>query len=148
MFVQCLGSGDAFGSGGRLNTCFYIKTTGQEILLDCGASTLGALKKEGMSAHQIDMILITHLHGDHFGGLPFILCEITALKARKKRLTIVGPPGLREKTLMVLQSFYPGVEVDDRLVNFVTYEAKQTLRLGDVLVTPYQVIHSPESNPH
>lgn len=149
MFVKCLGSGDAFGSGGRLNTCFYIRTTSRQILLDCGASSLIALKKEGLSANDIDIILITHLHGDHFGGLPFILCEIKAIGRRRKMLTIVGPEGIREKTLMALTCLYPGIEMDDdQPVKFITYREGERLALDDISLIAYKVVHSPESNPH
>ena len=149
MFVKCLGSGDAFGSGGKFNTCFYIRTEGLQILLDCGATSMVAAKKQNLSPDDIDVILITHLHGDHFGGLPFFLCEIAAMKRRKKTLTIVGPHGIRERTLDALECMYPGVVInEDTPVHFRTYSAGVPLFLNDIQLTAYTVIHSPESNPH
>ena len=149
VFVKCLGSGDAFGSGGRFNTSFYIRTATKGILVDCGASTLIALKKEKLSMHDIDIILITHFHGDHFGGLPFVLCEIVALANRKKPLTIVGPEGIRENSLQSLACLYPGVELtDESNIRFMTYTAGNAMRVDDITLTSFKVIHSPETLPH
>lgn len=149
IFVKCLGSGDAFGSGGRFNTSFYIRTDGRGILVDCGASTLIALKKEQLSMDNIDVILITHFHGDHFGGLPFVLCEIVAMAKRKKPLTIVGPAGIEENSLQSLSCLYPGVELtDESNVRFITYLAGIPIALDDIIVTGFKVVHSPETNPH
>lgn len=71
VLVQFLGSGDAFGSGGRFQTCFYVKCERTRLLIDCGASSLIAMKRFGVDPGAVDLILVTHLHGDHFGGIPF-----------------------------------------------------------------------------
>jgi ribonuclease BN (tRNA processing enzyme) len=73
--IKFLGSGDAFGSGGRLQTCILIETAGAKFLLDCGASALISMKRFGISTADIDKILLTHLHGDHFGGIPFFILD-------------------------------------------------------------------------
>lgn len=149
IFVKCLGSGDAFGSGGRFNTSFYIRTESKGILMDCGASTLIALKKEMLSMQNIDIILITHFHGDHFGGLPFVLCEIAAMASRKKPLTIIGPEGIRENSLQSMACLYPGVELKDESdVRFMTYTAGIAISIDNITVTAFEVIHSPETRPH
>ena len=62
--VQFLGTGDAFGSGGRLQTCFYVDAGAVRFLLDCGTSSLIALKRRELSTSQVDVILLTHLHAD------------------------------------------------------------------------------------
>lgn len=149
MYIKCIGSGDAFGSGGRFNTSYYIRENSSGILLDCGGSTLIGLKRESLSADDVDVILISHLHGDHFGGLAFILCEILALRKRGKTLTIVGPEGTESRTLQSLECFYPGVEsTHDAPIRFVHYRTGETLQLGDLRLTAYRALHSPETNPH
>ncbi len=149
MYVKCLGSGDAFSSGGRLNAGFYVRSRSMGILIDCGASTLPALKKENLSAEDVDVILITHLHGDHFGGLPFMLCEIIALKNRAKPLTIIGPENIRQKTEQSLECFYSEMKITKEVpIHFITYVAGETLAFETLRVTPYKAVHSVETHPH
>ena len=75
MRLTIVGSGDAFGSGGRFNTCFFLETAKGTLLVDCGASALVALKAQGLDPNGVDGIVLSHLHGDHFGGLPFLLLD-------------------------------------------------------------------------
>ena len=75
MRLTIVGSGDAFGSGGRFNTCFFLETAKSVLLVDCGASTPVALKAHALDPNRIDGIVLSHLHGDHFGGLPFLFLD-------------------------------------------------------------------------
>ena len=95
--LQVLGCGDAFSSGGRLHTCFLLQngTGGGALpptLLDCGATSLAAMKGRGIEPATIRAILITHLHGDHFGGLPFLLADAHYRARRTEPLTLAGHP--------------------------------------------------------
>ena len=107
MRLTIVGSGDAFGSGGRFNTCFHLATAGKTVLIDCGASTHVALRAHNIDPNTIDAIVLTHLHGDHFGGIPFILIDAQYLAARKRPLIIAGPPGTRERVNAALEVFFP-----------------------------------------
>ncbi len=73
--LRFLGSGDAFGSGGRLQTCMHLSGTDGAVLIDCGASSLIAMKRDGMDPGEVDAVLLSHLHGDHFGGVPFLILD-------------------------------------------------------------------------
>ena len=73
--IQFIGSGDAFGSGGRFQTCIRLTHQTGSLLIDCGASSLVALKRAGVPPASIDAILLSHLHGDHFGGVPFFILD-------------------------------------------------------------------------
>jgi len=149
MFIQCLGSGDAFASGGKLNSSFYVRTASKKILLDCGASVLIALKKQGLTAAALDVIIISHLHGDHFGGLAFVLCEMIAMRNRTKPLTIIGPVETETRTIQVLESLFPGVRMQpDTPVAFITYTTGKPLDFEDIRVTAYRAVHSETTNPH
>jgi ribonuclease BN (tRNA processing enzyme) len=75
MLLQALGCGDAFGSGGRFHTCFHVSARVVSFLVDCGASALIAMRRFGVDPNTIRTVLISHLHGDHFGGLPFLLLD-------------------------------------------------------------------------
>jgi ribonuclease BN (tRNA processing enzyme) len=107
MRLTIAGSGDAFGSGGRLNTCFWLETAKGTLLVDCGASALPALKTRGLDPNRIDGIVLSHLHGDHFGGLPFLLLDAQFLARREKPLLIAGPPGTRARLDAALEVFFP-----------------------------------------
>ena len=93
MRLTIVGSGDAFGSGGRFNTCFLLETSKAKLLVDCGASSLVALKALGIDPNGIDGIVLSHLHGDHFGAIPFLLLDAQFLADRDRPLLIAGPPG-------------------------------------------------------
>jgi ribonuclease BN (tRNA processing enzyme) len=107
MNLTIIGSGDAFGSGGRSNTCFHFKTAKATLLVDCGASALPALKARGVDLNAIDGIILSHLHGDHFGGLPFFLLDAQFLARRETPLLIAGPPGTRERLNAAMEVFFP-----------------------------------------
>ena len=107
MKLTVIGSGDAFGSGGRFNTCFRIETSGRDLLLDCGASSLPALKAQGVDPNTIDGVMLSHLHGDHFGGLVFLIMDGHFLSRRERPLRIGGPPGTRARLDAALEIFFP-----------------------------------------
>lgn len=107
MRLTIVGSGDAFGSGGRFNTCFHVQSADTTVLIDCGASSLVALNARGLALDRIDAIIISHLHGDHFGGLPFLLIEAQHLSRRVRPLVIAGPPGTRARLDAALEVLFP-----------------------------------------
>src|SRR5437879_3062118 len=88
--VTFLGSGDAFGNGGRHQTCILLETGTRRVLLDCGATSMLAMKRQGVEALTLDAVLLTHLHGDHFGGLPFLILD-AQFRRRTQPLVIAGP---------------------------------------------------------
>jgi ribonuclease BN (tRNA processing enzyme) len=107
MRLTVIGCGDAFGSGGRFNTCFMTEAGGRTVLLDCGASSLVALKGRNIDLNAIDGVILSHLHGDHFGALPFFLLDAHLLSLRARPLTIAGPPGTRERLNAACEVFFP-----------------------------------------
>jgi ribonuclease BN (tRNA processing enzyme) len=101
-----LGSGDAFGSGGRFQTCILLEAAGSRSLIDCGASSLVSMKKLGIDPGSIDHVLVTHLHGDHFGGLPFLILD-AQFAGRERQLDVIGPPGIEERVRQAMEVFFP-----------------------------------------
>jgi ribonuclease BN (tRNA processing enzyme) len=74
--LRFLGTGDASASGGRHYTCFYVEIPAVKFLIDCGASALISMKKYNTPYTEIDAIFLTHFHGDHFTGIPFLMIDI------------------------------------------------------------------------
>ena len=109
MKITIVGSGDAFGTGGRAHTCFKIDSGGASVVVDFGASSIVSWKKLGLSFELIDAVAISHLHGDHFGGLPFLLLDCQFAERRTRPLLLMGPPGLRDRIYGALDVYYPGV---------------------------------------
>ncbi len=109
VLLSCVGTGDAFGSGGRLNSCFHLAAGGEQLLLDCGCSSLIGLQKCGIDPAGIDVVVISHLHGDHFGGIPFLLLEAKYVSQRSRPLVLIGPAGLQQQVEAALEALYPGV---------------------------------------
>lgn len=108
MKVTFVGCGDAFGSGGQFNTCFHIKTDATCFLIDCGASSMIAMKSQGINPNEIDKIFITHFHGDHFGGLPYFILDAQFFSRRTAPLAIAGPKGLENWYERVMETTFPG----------------------------------------
>jgi ribonuclease BN (tRNA processing enzyme) len=143
MRLTVVGSGDAFGSGGRFNTCFFIETTKGNLLVDCGATSLVALKAHGLDPNRIDGIVLSHLHGDHFGALPFLLLDAQFLARREKPLLIAGPPGTRARLDQALEVFFPRSTANKWRFSWSVMEI-EVGRPTDVLghaVTTAEVVH-------
>jgi len=108
MRLHFIGSGDAFGSGGRLNTCFHVTGETSNFLIDCGASSVIGLKRQGVDINAIRTLFITHFHADHFGGVPFFMLESQFFAKRTQPLTIAGPTGLTAWYERVMETGFPG----------------------------------------
>lgn len=108
MRLTILGSGDAFSSGGRLPSCYLLEHGDACLLLDCGPAILLALRARKLTSNAFSHVFISHLHGDHMGGLPFLLIDAIFPSARTAPLTLVGPPGLEARFRLACEIFYPG----------------------------------------
>jgi len=150
MSVQFLGSGDAFGSGGRFQTCIYVATPGLRFLIDCGASSLIAMKRYGVDPSLIDVILLTHLHGDHFGGLPFFMLDAQLIQKRTRPLLVAGPPGSRTRIHNAMEALFPGSsQVQQKFaLGFLELPERKTTAVGGLQVTAYPVVHASGATPY
>jgi ribonuclease BN (tRNA processing enzyme) len=147
--LQFLGSGDAFGSGGRFQSCLHLSGPGESILIDCGASSLIALKRAALDPSEIGCVLLTHLHGDHFGGLPFLILD-GQFTRRTLPLVVCGPPGVRGRVEAAMEVFFPGSSKVDRrfAVEFVELREREPTLVGPASVTPFVVKHASGAPPY
>src|ERR1039458_7668777 len=144
MRVRFVGSGEALGSGGRGQTCIHLAAEGQVLLVDCGATSRAALKAQGLAPDAVDAVAVTNLHGDHFGGLPFLILD-GQFSHRTAPLLVAGPPGTRARLAEATETPFPGshraqrgfpVEVTDLATDGTP------ARLGAATVRGWEVEHA------
>jgi ribonuclease BN (tRNA processing enzyme) len=148
MQLQFVGCGDAFGSGGRQNTCFHLTGHAVNVLIDCGATSLPALKRLGIMRDDIDLILITHFHGDHFAGLPFFLLD-AQFSRRTRPMVIAGPEGIETRLAQVMEALFEHSSKTKQKfdLSVVALAPEQRRTFGEVHVTPYPVVHGESGGP-
>ncbi|HXG18089.1 MAG TPA: MBL fold metallo-hydrolase [Methylomirabilota bacterium] len=143
MRITILGAGDAFCSGGRRHSSYLVESGDTTFLLDCGATTLLALKALNLRADTLDFVAISHLHGDHFGGLPFLFLEYLYERPRTRPLIIAGPPGLKDRVWALHRAMYR--ELSERPLcfplEFRELQPGQAQAVGGVEVFPFRVPH-------
>ena len=140
--VQFIGSGDAFGSGGRLQTCLLLRGAHAPLLIDCGASSLIGMKRLGIDPSTIAAIVLTHLHGDHFAGVPFLILD-GQFSRRSTPLMIAGPRGTQERIERAMEILFPGSTTVSRSfrVEYLELADGGTITVGPARVTAFQVEH-------
>jgi ribonuclease BN (tRNA processing enzyme) len=148
MQVRFVGCGDAFGSGGRYNTCFHVTGEKTNFLIDCGASSLPALKRLNIVLDEIDLVLITHFHGDHFAGLPFLLLD-AQFSRRARPLAIAGPAGIEMRLTQVMEALFENSSKTKQRfeLSVVALEPERPQTFDAVTVTPFPVIHGESGGP-
>jgi ribonuclease BN (tRNA processing enzyme) len=119
-------------------------------LIDCGATSLMALNAGGIDSNLIDGIVISHFHGDHYGGLPFLLLDANYIKQRSRRLTIMGPPGVADRVGDLLKVMYPKVALRELSfeLEFKEFSNSHKIEMGPLQVESFPVVHVPEAIPH
>lgn len=147
--LRFLGCGAAFAAGGRFQTSFYLEGGDEPLLIDCGATTLIALKRHGIDPASIGWVALSHLHGDHFGGLPWLILDGQFAK-RTKPLVIAGPAETERRFREMFEALYPGAPEADRPfeVSVVELPEREAREVGPAVVTTFGVIHTPRTQPH
>lgn len=143
MTVRVLGCGDAFGSGGRYHTCFLLEAPTGRVLVDAGASALIAMNRFRIDPSTIDAVVVSHLHGDHFAGLPFVLLDALFVRPRPRPLLVVGPRGVAARVRKTMELMFPSSwrGRNARCVRFAELADRRTKRVAGMNVTPFTVIH-------
>ena len=112
-------------------------------LLDCGATALVAMRRFAMDPGRIDTIFLSHLHGDHFAGVLFLLLEQHFVAQRNRPLLIAGPEGTEGRVLAALDVLFPGAAqlVWRFPLRFAELTPLRTARFGVFAITPHVVTH-------
>ncbi len=144
MELTFVGCGDAFGTGGRFNTCFYVQAEKTAFLIDCGATSMTAIRHHGIDPNSIDTILLTHLHGDHFAGIPFFILDAQLYSRREKPLTVAGPPGTKARLHDAMELLFPGsTEVERKFDTTVIEMPKlEAIEVAGLSVETFPVSHA------
>lgn len=109
-----LGTSDAFHSGGRMHSAYLIESQGATLAVDFGATALLGLKRAGVDPRRVAAVAVTHLHGDHVAGLPFLVLDGMYSSRRTERLEIVGPPGTAARLDALFSAAYDDLRDDPR----------------------------------
>ena len=153
MQVLILGSGDAFCSGGRHNTCLHLSALDgsgdPEMLVDCGATSLVALQRARIERNAIATILVSHFHGDHFGGVPFFVLDAQFACRRTEPLTIAGPAGIEARFHAAFEAAFPGYAAMQRGfdIGFVEVVPGAPMPLPGCMVTAFPMVHDERAGP-
>ncbi|MBR1517579.1 MAG: ribonuclease Z [Bacteroidales bacterium] len=94
-YVTVLGSGAAIPTLSRHCSSQLVNVHGFRILLDCGEGTQNQLRAYHQRLQSVSVVCITHLHGDHFFGLPGLLSTMH-MCGRDHEIVVIGPEGIRE----------------------------------------------------
>lgn len=150
MQLTVIGCGDAFGAGSRLQTSFCVRSSASTFLIDCGATSLIGMHRLGISPNDIDTVFVSHLHGDHFGGLPWLLIDAKYVSDRTRPLVVAGPKGIEARFVALAEALYPNATTAERRFGlvFVEYEENTPLECGGVTVTPFEVHHPSGAPPY
>src|SRR5262245_31134649 len=107
MRITFVGTGDAFNSAGRNHSAYLVESPGcPPLMIDFGATSLAGLRKLGREPSEIGAFVITHLHGDHVGGFPFLFIDSMYNVTRSTPLSILGPRFTQERLENALRVAY------------------------------------------
>jgi ribonuclease BN (tRNA processing enzyme) len=141
--ITCLGSGDAFSSGGRRMSGYFIETPESALLLDCGPTVLEAIRSLRLSAASLDMVFLSHLHGDHFGGMPFLFLHFLYIEPRTRPLQIAGSQGTESRVRSLFELTYTDTAAEPLPFDLSFLEAIPgvAIETKDIRIAPFPVPH-------
>jgi ribonuclease BN (tRNA processing enzyme) len=150
MRLTIIGCGDAFGAGGKLQTAFHVRSDNATFLIDCGATTLIGMNRLGLVPNDVDMVCVSHLHGDHFGGLAWLLIDAQYVSKRTRPLIITGPKGIEQRFVTAAEAHYPDITKCPGCLpfQFIEYEERVPLELNGIGITPFEVKHPSGAPPY
>ncbi len=148
--LHFIGTSDAFGAGGRRQSAFLVREPNGNVLIDCGVTTNTGLNSEGIRRNEIDAILISHFHADHFGGIPLFLLASLYEDQRRGPLQIAGPPGIEARVVELAAAM--GHPIPGRNwtfdIQYIELPQGVTKEVASAHVTSFEVFHNKDVCPH
>jgi ribonuclease BN (tRNA processing enzyme) len=140
--VFFLGTGNSFAPGGRAFSSFLLN---DHYLFDVGPTVLQQLGRAAISPNDIDLVLVSHFHADHYFGLPFLILDAWH-RQRRRELLIAGPPGIEERTENLLETAFTGLSPKITSFKRRYFEVEDGLKteIGGLKLRAAEVVHSPD----
>ena len=117
-----------------------------KIIVDMPNGTIKQLLKENINVGLIDIILITHMHGDHTADIPFFLKYIFNYLKTKKNIKIVGPLGIKNKIIKLFNAY--NFEDEKEIEQFFNIEfieiLENEIEIDNYFIKSYLVLHGEE----
>lgn len=135
--VCLLGTGGMMPLPYRWLTSLMLRYNGSSLLIDCGEGTQIAIREKGWSFKPLDIICITHFHGDHISGLPGILLAM-GNSDRTEPLYMIGPKGL-EKVVNALRIIAPELPFEIRFIEVT--QPYEEIRMNGYVIRAFKVNH-------
>lgn len=136
--VCLLGTSGMMPLPNRWLTALMTRFNGSSLLIDCGEGTQIAIREKGWSVNPIDIICITHFHGDHISGLPGLLLSMGNAD-RTDPVTMIGPKGL-EKVVNSLRIIAPELPFE---INFIELSSpSEEIRINGYVIRAFRVNHN------
>lgn len=100
------------------------------------------MRRAGVDPASVEWVVLSHLHGDHFAGLPFMILD-GQFRRRTRPLRIAGPPGVAERMRVAMEVLFPGSSTATRRfeIEFVELATRTPTSLGPAVVTAVEVVH-------
>lgn len=148
--VLCVGTSDAFGAGGRRQSAYLVRSEGGSVLVDCGQTTMSGLAALGVEREEVDAILVSHFHADHFGGIPLFVLGSVYADRRRRPLRVSGPPGIEDRVRRAASALgHPLEKQEPRFaLEFQELRSEVSAEVGPVRVRSFATHHSPDACPH
>ncbi len=148
--IVFIGTSDAFGAGGRRQSAVLVRGDRGALLMDCGGTTGSGMAEMGIERDEIDTILVSHFHADHFGGIPQFLLGALYEDERSHALELAGPPDIEARVRALCRGMGHGIE--DREwsfpIRFTEVPPGSQHEIGPARVRSFETRHQLEAHPH
>jgi ribonuclease BN (tRNA processing enzyme) len=137
--LSFMGTGNAFAPGGLCWNGFVVNG---KYLFEAPPQALMSLNRLGLDPNEVEGVVLSHHHGDHFLGLPFLLLHWKHM-GRTKPVRIVGPRNTREVARLVSEAVYPGIFETKFEIEWIDATPGTPVAIGDLTVESVSVSHDP-----